>query len=94
MNHEIDSSKDDIQIRERGWLLAVTSDFFPPQRLEQTVALNAGELHLVLLSGSTPLQTGCLSEALTSSALMALTGSAWLFYLCFFSPHSQNHHCD
>lgn len=33
---------------------------------------------------SAPLQTGCLSEALTSSALIALTGSGWLFYLCFF----------
>ena len=40
--------------------------------------------------GKQPLQTSCLSEALTSSALRALTGSGRLF----ISPFSQNHHCD
>lgn len=40
--------------------------------------------------GKRPLQTSCLSEALTSSALIALTGSGWLFTF----PFSQNHHCD
>lgn len=40
--------------------------------------------------GKRPLQTSCLSEALTSSALIALTGSSRLF----ISPFSQNHHCD
>lgn len=37
--------------------------------------------------GSTPLQTGCLSEALTSSALLALTGRLAFLSLLFFLPH-------
>lgn len=40
--------------------------------------------------GKWPLQTSCLSKALMSSALIALTGSGRLF----ISPFSQNHHCD
>lgn len=40
--------------------------------------------------GKQPPQTSCLSEALTSSPLIALTGSGRLF----ISPFSQNHLCD
>lgn len=41
--------------------------------------------------GKQPLQTSCLNEALTSSALIALTGSSRLFISPFFS---RNHLCD
>ena len=40
--------------------------------------------------GNRPLKTSCLSEALTSSALIALTGSSRLFISPFSDPKSVN----
>lgn len=82
MNHEIDFSTDDIYIRECGSLFSVAS-LFPRDRGK---TLHCMQVNSVLSSclGKRPLQTSCLSEALTSSALVALTGSDRLFIAPFF----------
>ena len=77
MNHEIDFYPDDIYIRDGSLRSSVTSLL---QRPRQNFGLNAGELRLAPpCLGEQPLQMSCLSEALTLSVLIALTGSGRLF---------------
>lgn len=86
MNHEIDFSTDDIYIRECSSLFSVAS-LFPRDRGK---TLHWMQVNSVLSSclGKRPLQTSCQSEALTSSALIALTGSGRLFIAPFFTESS------
>lgn len=90
MNHEIDFSPDDIYIKECSSVFSVVS-LFPTtkkkkRKEKQGKTLYRMQVNSVLSSclEKRPLQTSCLSEALTSSALIALTGSSRLFISLFF----------
>lgn len=88
MNHEIDFYPDDIYIRECSSQSSVASLF---SKTEAELCIECRWTpSCPPVWGKRPLQTGCLSEALTSSALVALTG----FGRLFISPFSQNHHRD
>lgn len=82
MNHEIDFYPDDIYIREFSLQFSVHLSFFKRGKTLYWMQVNCV---LSPCLGKQPLQTSCLSEALTSSALRAMTGSGRLFISFFFT---------
>lgn len=87
MNHEIDFSADDIYIRECGPLYSLSQPPFPIIEAKLCIECRWTP-SCPHVWGMRPLQTGCLSEALTSSALTALTGSGRLFISPFSTESS------
>lgn len=82
MNHEIDFSTDDICIR------AILCRIPFPKDQGKTSYRTQVNSFLSSCLWKRPLQTGCLSEALASSALIALAGSGRLFISPFFTESS------
>lgn len=87
MNHEIDFDPDDIYIRDCSLLCSVAS--LLPKAVAKLCIECRWTPSCPLRLGNRPLQTGCLSEALTSSALIALTGSGRLFISPLFFTESS-----